>query len=240
MRLSVLVTQAKWVARTIRRVFRLSPMCSVIRELRGRGIIVSELDALECFAFTGDMHTRDYASSVRSLELWEIHSGHERSLRGKFPGSVVRITDTYDEIRRASRKFGFVVVDNSPLHGGHVEHFDLFPTIFTVLRDRAVMVLDVIPDLNSVVRKHYPEMFRESTLEARQRFYNARDPRHVFRGEMLAAYTARCEAAGFHVEASFFRKRNNILTYLVLLLERVAVGSEIEEIQPAMTTLTRP
>lgn len=223
----------------MRRKLRLSPMCGVLRDLRARGIHVGGLDALECFAFMGGMHTRDYAASVRSLELWEIHAGHEATLRAGFPGSVVRITDTYAEIRRTDRRFGFVVVDNSPVHGGHIEHFDLFPDIFRVLEDEAVLVLDVIPELNGAVRRQYPEMFDEATLEARRRFFHANDPRHLFQGELLTAYAALALQAGFRVDWSFFRKRNPVITYLVLRLVRVSGGSAQSDAQPEYTTQTR-
>jgi hypothetical protein len=236
---SVLVVEAKNVARAARRMLGLSPMCSVIRELRSRGIDVARLDALECFAFTGAMHTRDYAPAVRSLELWEIHAGHEPVLRAGFPGSTVRITDTYAEIARTDRRFGFVVVDNSPVHAEHIEHFDLFPAIFRVLEDEAIVVLDVIPHLNDAVLGRYPEMFRDTTLEARRRFFNASDPRQLLQGEMLACYAARAADAGFRIEWSFSRKRNAIITYFVLRLVRVAGGSDVAEVQPEEAIQTR-
>lgn len=236
---TVLLTEAKNVARALRRTLRLSPMCGVLRELRSRGINVGALNALECFAFTGGMHTRDYAASVRSLELWEIYAGHEPTLRAGFPGSVVRITDTYAEVARTDRRFGFVVVDNSPVHVGHIEHFDLFPDIFRVLEDESVLVLDVIPELNGAVRRQYPEMFKEATLEARRRFFNANDPRHLFQGELLSAYAALAQQAGFRIAWSFFRRRNPIITYLVLRLVRVSGGSGPAEVQPERTTQTR-
>lgn len=236
---SVLFAKAMKGARALRRTLRLSPMCGVLRDIRSRGINVGALDALECFAFTGGMHTRDYASSVRSLELWEIHAGHESALREGFRGSVVRITDTYAEVKRADRRFGFVVVDNSPVHGGHIEHFDLFPEIFRILEDESVLVLDVIPELNRAVRRQYPEMFSEATLEARRRFFRANDPRHLFQGELVTAYAALAEQAGFRLDWSFFRKRNPIITYLVLRLVRVPGGSGMADVQPESATQTR-
>lgn len=236
---TVLEVQAKKVARALRRTLRLSPMCAVLRGLRSRGIDVGALDALECFAFTGGMHTLDYARAVRSLELWEIHAGHEQALRSGFPGAVVRITDSYAEVTRTDRRFGLVVVDNSPVHVGHVEHFDLFPDIFRILQDEAVLVLDVIPDLNGAVRRQYPEMFDASTLEARRRFFHAADPRHLRPEEMLGAYRVRAEEAGFRIAWSFFQRRNPMITYLVLRLVRVPDGSGSSEGQPGRTTQTR-
>jgi hypothetical protein len=65
---SMILTVARDSARALRRILQLSPMCAVVREMRRRGITLKECDALECFAFTGAMHTRDYAGKVRSLE----------------------------------------------------------------------------------------------------------------------------------------------------------------------------
>jgi hypothetical protein len=195
-------------------------MQSVMRELRHRGVRVRDLRALECFAFDGHMHTLDYAPLVRSLEVWEINPMHEAVLRRTFPAAVVHITDTYNQVKECRDRFSLIVVDNSPVHGGHTEHFDLLPGIFRLAADQCYMVLDTIPELNGSVRSAYPEMFWESTLAARRTFYGVDDPEHMNVGRMEEVYTTMARHAGFHVSWSFRKKRNNIITYLVLALAR--------------------
>ncbi len=217
---SPMLRHARDMARATRRILRLSPMCAVIREVRRRGVAVEQCDALECFAFTGAMHTLDYARVVRNLEVWEINPAHESLLRKHFPGAQVRITDTYDELARSTGRFDMIVVDNSPAHGPHIEHFDLFPGVFRLMKDSCVMVLDVIPSMNGRVRRQYPEMFREEVLRTRAEFYGVADPRMLSEDALLAPYAACARRQGYELRWHFLRKRNSILTYLVLYVVR--------------------
>ena len=172
------------LARNARRTLGLSPMQSVMRELTRRGVRVADLRALECFAFDGHMHTIDYAPLVGALEVWEINPIHETVLRRTFPAAVVHITDTYRQVEKCTDRFSLIVVDNSPVHGGHTEHFDLFPQIFRLAADECYLVLDIIPELNASVRSAYPEMLRESASRARKAFYGADDSEHMSVGRM--------------------------------------------------------
>jgi len=208
------------VARDVRRTLGMSPMQSVMRELRRRGVPVADLRALECFAFDGHMHTLDYATLVSALEVWEINPIHETALRRTFPAAVVHITDTYRQVEECTDRFSLIVVDNSPVHGGHTEHFDLLPRVFRLAADECYMVLDIIPELNASVRSAYPEMLSESTLRARKAFYGVDDPERMNVGRMEDVYATIARQAGFSVSWSFRRKRNNIITYLVLALAR--------------------
>jgi hypothetical protein len=220
------------VARDVRRTLGMSPMQSVMRELTRRGVRVADLRALECFAFDGHMHTMDYAPLVRALEVWEINPVHEGVLRRTFPAAVVHITDTYRQVPECTDRFSLIVVDNSPVHGGHTEHFDLFPQIFRLAADECTLVLDIIPELNASVRHAYPEMFWESTLHARKTFYGVEDPERVIDGRMEEVYAAMAARAGFSVSWSFRKKRNNIITYLVLALTRhsLALGITLTQV----------
>ncbi len=207
-------------ARDVRRVLRLSPMYAVLREMRRRGVMIDSCDVLECFAFTGGMHTLDYARSVRGLELWEINPVHEPILRKRFPGAEVRIVDTYEEVARRDRRFDMIVIDNSPVHGSHVEHFDLFPAMFRLMQDSCVVVLDVMPNLHAGVRRRYPEFFSESVLRTRAEFYGVTDPYTIPEAALVAPYEACARRQGYDVTWYFLQKRNPIITYLVLYVQR--------------------
>ena len=198
-------------------------MQAVLRGLRQRGVEPRSCSALECFAFTGAMHTLDYARRVKDLELWEVNPAHHDVLHQRFPGAQVRTVDTYEELQRRDRRFDLIVVDNSPFHGGHVEHFDMFPGLFRLMADAGVLVLDVIPELNATVLENYPEMFREEVLQTRRVFYNVTDPRKISERSMLVAYERLAGRAGFRVDWCFFRKRNPILTYCVMKMSRMLV-----------------
>jgi len=213
---SVILETAHQSARALRRVLQLSPMCVVFREMRRRGIAIEECDVLECFAFTGAMHTLDYSRKVRSLEVWEINPNHEKTLRKHFPDAEVRMTDTYEEIIRRDRTFNVIVVDNSPVHEPHVEHYDIFPALFRLMQDTCTVILNVMPDLHTAIRQSYPEMLLEPVLRSRAAFYKVRDPLRIAERDLIAPYAAFATGEGFTLRWHFLRKRNPLLVYLVM------------------------
>jgi len=219
---SLLSRRLRTIARALRRVMGLSPMQAVIRELFRRGVNVRQARALECFAFDGHMHTIDYARKMRTLEVWEINRVHEPTLRHTFPRATVRIVDSYKEVERCTGQYDIIVVDNSPIHGKHLEHFDLFPGVFRLAAGTCVLVLDVIPEYTGAVGEHYPDMYDERAEAARKEFYGADDARHIPLDLMVRSYTRAAAAAGFAVQWWFCRKRNDIITYLVLALSKTA------------------
>ena len=117
-------------------------------------------------------------------------------------------------------RFSLIVVDNSPVHGGHTEHYDLLPRLFRLAADECYMVVDILPELKASVRSAYPEMFRESTLNARKALYGVDDPERIPLGRMEEVYATLARQAGVSVSWSFRRRRNNIITYLVMALAR--------------------
>jgi hypothetical protein len=192
-------------------------MRRLLRGLRARGVQLEQLDALELFAYTGELHTADYASRVRTLEAWELDAGHEAALRRNLPGATVRIVDSYEEVARTNKHFGFVVVDNpmSVFGEGHCEHFDLFPELFRILDSPAVLVLNVIPELRGRARRRWPHVFDREHLEARSRFYRTDSPARLTLAELDEHYRELCRANGFAVEWSFFVRRHAVY-YLTL------------------------
>jgi hypothetical protein len=53
-----------------RRELGVSPMRRLLRQIAAHDVKLSHRDALEVFGHTGEFHTLDYASRVRSLEIW--------------------------------------------------------------------------------------------------------------------------------------------------------------------------
>src|SRR6185312_590191 len=133
-----------------------SPIENVMSQIGLRGCSLTAMDALEVFGRDGRWHTKQYAHLVKSLEVWELQEKYLPQLQENLPGARFRIVDSYKEIQKTKKKFGLVVVDNSmgifvddPYDGEpptrYCEHFDLFPDIFRVLTDRAVVIVNVIP-----------------------------------------------------------------------------------------------
>jgi hypothetical protein len=194
-------------------------MQRLLRQLRQREVRLDELRALEIFGHTGEFHTLDYASLVASVEVWEIDVDCEPSLRRNLPEAEVKITDSYAELQRTDRRYDLVVVDN-PLGlwgGGHREHFDLFPDLFRVCADPAILVVNVIPNLRPRERRRWDYVFNEEHLAARRDFYGTDQPQDVSLDAMEARYRELCADNGRDVDWVFFVRRHSVY-YLTVRL----------------------
>jgi hypothetical protein len=207
--------------RTARRHLHLTAMQRVLDELSKRGIVLKDLSALEVFGCSGDGHLKDYASLVSTLEIWEIDPQFETILKKNFPNATVKITDSYQEIKRAQRKFDLIVIDNgtSTRTGGYCEHFDLFPDVFRVASDSCVLIIDVIPEIDDKDSKDYPYLFNDQQLERRRAFYKTNRPEKVNCAEMIKIYKEISRVENFIVDWHFFERRS-FIHYLALHLTR--------------------
>lgn len=183
---------------------------------------VGDLNALEVFGGAGDLHTSDYARLVKSLTVWEINASLEQTLRRNLPGASIKVTDALAELRSADQTFQLVVVDN-PLYVSEAslcEHFDLFPAIFRVLADKAILVMNVMPEASPAFRAEF-HVFNAYHLKRRAQFYGSATPERIPIDEMAETYRALAQAARFEVDWHFSRKRGRKNVYfLVLRLRR--------------------
>jgi len=217
----------KSLFRTARRKLYLTPMKQVLKELGKRGFSLKDSHALEVFGNSGDSHLKDYALLVSNLEIWEIDPRYKRILKRNFPKAEVKITDSYKEIKTASKKYNFIVVDNgtstsSTSCEAHCEHFDLFPDIFRITMDSSVFILNVIPEIDSVALKEYPYLFNDVQLLHRKNFYKTNHPEKITFEEMVEAYRKILAVNNFQLEWHFFQKRS-FLYYLILKVRKSEV-----------------
>ena len=195
-------------------------MQRVLRKLESRGINLASLHALEVFGGNGTFHTIDFASRVASLQVWEADPKLQATLERNLPRATVRIVDSFSEIRRIREQFDLIVVDNPmSTFNGHCEHFDLFPDLFRVAADEAILLLDVIPSLPQKAKKKYPYLFNEEQRVRRQAFYKTENVDDLTWESLASAYRIHAEAAGFTVEWSFTERRHFIY-YFALKLRR--------------------
>lgn len=196
-------------------------MQQVFRELTRRKVRPELLTTLEVFGGSGNLHTKDYVSQVSTLEVWDIDPKNEETLKRNFPMAEVKITDSYKEIKSTPGKYDLIVIDNPiSTFGGHCEHFDLFPDIFRVAKDSAILILDVIPEINDVARKKYPNLFNETQLTHRKSFYQTNRPERVSFNQMIEVYKNMIVDSGFNLEWYFFQKRTYPAHYLVLKIKK--------------------
>jgi hypothetical protein len=184
------------------------PMQVVVTELQKRGVDLGRLRALDVFAGTGERTSRHYAPLVGSLEAWELEPSFEPELRRNLPRAHVKITDSYEEVHRAEGNFDLIFVDNSASpHGGHSEHFDLFPQLFRLLSDEAILVLHVLPKSDKLTRRGYPQLFNDEHLAQRRSFYQTDRPEHIPLKQLAGHYRALLEEHGFSPQWHFFVRR---------------------------------
>ena len=196
-------------------------MQQVLRKLEKRGVAIGSLKTIELFGGCGKRHAVDYANRVARLEVWEIEPSCEEVLRKKIPQATIHITDTYQQIRKTSERFDLIVIDNPmSIYDGHCEHFDLFPDLFRLAADSAIIVVNVIPNLSAAAARKFPYLFNEKQLQVRRRFYNTDKADDLSWGQIVSAYRRQAEAAGFELEWSFSVRRHFIY-YLALKIKRL-------------------
>ncbi|MEN6349074.1 MAG: hypothetical protein ABFD08_06730 [Syntrophomonas sp.] len=199
-------------------------MEKVLFNLSRRKVNIDNLNALEVFAKIGAWHTLDYASRVCSLDAWEIDLKCEEFLRSNLPNAHVKITDSFEEIKKTDKKFSLIVVDNSmAIYGGknkYCEHFDLFPHVFRIMQDECILILNIIPKIEKQNKHQFPYLFNLEQLRRRKKFYSSDSPDNLTYEEMSNIYSKYAYENGFNLEWYFIQKRNLIVTYLVLKLKK--------------------
>jgi hypothetical protein len=163
------------------------------------------MDALELFGADGSRHTLDYCPLVRSLEIWELNEKYLPGLRRNFPGALIKITDSFKEIRVTTNTYDLLVADPPCQIIGenreYCEHFELMTKLlFLVARPSAIIVLSVVPE----PLRHSPAADKHPTyveyLERRRAFYGTDHPDRVPVEEMIPGYRRAVNANGFKLE----------------------------------------
>jgi len=212
------VETAKSVIRYACRTLRVTPMHVVLRRLRRYGVRPETLSALEVFGCDGEHHTRELASVVAKLEIWEFGSQWEPILKRRFPRAKIRITDSYAEMETTPHRYDLVVIDNSESgFPNHYEHFDLFPSIFRALANPAVIIVNLMPRA---------ELGDQARLEHRRAFYKTAHPTNIPLDDMARTYRGHAAQHGWTVPWIFYQWRLRFslwsppLYYAVMRLER--------------------
>jgi len=194
--------------KSVGRRLGLLPIQKLLQELRRREVDLGSLRTLSPFGGTGERVERHYAPLVAHLEVWEIDPEREPALRRNLPNARVKITDSYEEIGRTEKKFDFIFIDThmSP-DAGRIEHFDLFPSLFRIVSDDALLAFNVIPEADKRTRRGYPNLFNDAQLSARRSFYRTEHPERTSLDELAAHYRELCEENGFTPEWHFSVRR---------------------------------
>lgn len=181
---------------------------------------LKDLDALEAFAYTGALQAVAYKDRTRYHEAWEIRKECEFPLKRNLPNAVVKITDSFSEVKVCTKKFNFINVDtHQGLFGNYCEHFDFLPLLFRVMQDECLVILNVIPKADADWISKYPALFNVEHLKRRKDFYGCADPKNVSFEGMMKTYSDLCSKNGYEILWHSFHKRN-LMYYLALQLKK--------------------
>ncbi len=209
----------------LRRSLGISPTQKLFREIRRRGVKLDALDALEMFAHTGFLHTKDYHPLVGSLEAWELDPEKEPELRRNLPGATIKITDAFQEIRKVTRKYSLLVVDVPERceSDGQVywEHYEVLPDVLRAATDSALLLINVRPGRNGGEFRKCPP-FPDGLLQRRKEFFGTDHPEFIPITDMIPAYRRLLGANGFELEWYFSMPRvfSNCIHYLPMKIRK--------------------
>ena len=131
------------------------------------------------------------------------------------------MVDSHRQVKEARSKFDLIWADNPPVaYGEYVEHFDLFPHVFNVALDSAVLVLNTVLAPPTDIRTYWPTMFDEKQFARRRTFYRTDYPELLTVEEAVNAYRTLAGDHGFAVEWYVCRPRG-VTHWLGLKLARV-------------------
>ncbi len=195
-----------------------------MRRLHDKEPGLRDLRALEPFAGHGNWLTKYYASYCSSLDLWEIREECRPSLERNFPNAKIKITNSFEEIKTTPKKFDLVVLDNPSQNYGekseHSEHFDLFPDVFRVCADSAILIMNVIPYANDGLMRAFPKLFDQDHMGRRASFYRTEHPEKLSFEQMVSAYRSYAEASGFAIDWYLTQNRHHSLFLLALKIRK--------------------
>lgn len=210
----------------IRRKFGLLPYQKIFRRLDRDIPDLYTWNALDIFAGDGEQSSLDMKKYINDIELWENNPKCELSLKNKFPNSIVKIVDSYSEIDKVKKKFNIVLVDNWPrILSEHCEHFDLFPKILKIMKNKGVLIILTMPEINNV------KLFSKKHLLLRNVFYNTDNSIEIPMDQLVKVYEKFANENKFkvidwfYIDRWFLYKftkwfRAKKLCFLVLRLEK--------------------
>ena len=211
---------------SIRRWAGQSPMQRVLGELRRRDSPLAEMDGLEVFGGDGTRHTLDYASCLRSLEVWEVDPTLHDILQKNLPNALVRSVDSYVEMARTKSSYDFVVLDNAvSLFGPGLcfcEHFEMFAPVLEVLRSPALIILNLLPEVTDSHARE-PGAHAEQ-LTRRSNFYGVANSAAIELDLMIESYRIKLLLQDWELQWQFSQQRTtrSRVHYLVMKVIRTA------------------
>ena len=208
-----------------RRLF--TPIQLSIYTLRDYGVWPQKLIALDAFCQTGLQWTRIFSKHASYLEMWDIDPLPLKYARKEFPDAEVVCGDSVEAFKQMGFKrkdFNFILADTPVpfmFPDGSFEHFGFFSDIFKNIAEEAVIIFDVVPDINKMLARHpHDERFTESWRQARCKFYNVSGGSLITPDKMINAYTRILNELGLTVRLIQYNARNEYFGFISLAVKR--------------------
>ena len=210
----------KKLRRTLLRYFETRPIHKVINLLQKNDYLVMN-NTLEVFGYNGEYHTLDYIKYVKQLDIWEIAQDCEEALKKNLPHANVKITNSYEEIKTTNKIFDTIIIDN---HQGifgddKCEHFEIIEDCFPKLSDKSVLIVNVITNILDS-KYNIPKEVTDRHIERRKSFYSHQTGTLITKSYFEDFYMKMINERGFTTKHIFMVKRNYLVNYLVLCMEK--------------------
>ena len=201
--------------------YSLTPFEIIMEELEKREEKINEYKVLDMFGGTGFYQTQYYYDKVKEIEIWEYDEKNINILREKFVEARVFQGDSYEKIKKCKEKFDMIVVDNFiEMFDKHCEHFDIFPDIFKVLKEKSILVLNVVPEASKEILEKRKNLFKENQLIERKKFYESEIGNNIPISKMIKKYSEIAKENGFYIKWAFAVQRS-FLFNLVIKVEKI-------------------
>jgi hypothetical protein len=186
-----------------------------------------KLIALDAFCQTGLQWTRVFSDEAEYLEMWDIQPEAIVYAKKEFPKAVVKCGDSIDAIMNCKfgrKDFNFVLID-SPIPykypDGTFEHFRFFENIFKNIADHAVIMMDVVSNIKTMLDKHpHDENFTKQWIKARNDFYNVKNGAEILPLQMTEIYKQKVITLGYEPKLVTYNSRNQYFGIITIVVSK--------------------
>lgn len=177
---------------------------------------LKKLDGIELFGRDGGWSTDFISKKLNSIDIVEILDTYEKILKKKYPKSNIYIDNTYEFIKKHNKKYDIILSDNpASRHGNYFQHFALFPNITSLMKDKSIIILNVIHNYSNI--NYNPN--KEEKYNALKKFYNVNNI-SISLEEMIETYKKLFKEKNFNIYNYFEVPRSDVY-YLILFCEKI-------------------
>ena len=204
-----------------------SPLKLKILTLKDFNLWPEKVIALDTFSQTGLQWTRIFSEEASYLEMWEINPSAIKFARKEFPNAKIVQGDTIAAFKNSGfgrNDFNFIVIDNPvpfEFEDGSFEHYGFFNSIFNIIGEKAILIFNVITNLNNILKVHPCEQnFIDKWSTARKIFYSTENGILIHPNHLLEIYKSKTHEKGYSVDYISYDARNQYWGMITLAISK--------------------